>query len=182
MPELQGNYQPKNLICNFRAPDVEHYELWQHFKEWCKDNGLDICRVTLDNVAAFMKSVEGFSGLKGVSNPKQLTTAKGQVIIIQQQNSFVYSVEKPRREPIFMNWAKPKFARTISSIAAEAYVMEKARHLNRSFSYRDFLELEHNSFRKIVLRLKKKGKIIALPQRTNPRYYVLAERLKNYQR
>ena len=57
MPELQGNYQPKNLICNFRAPDVEHYELWQHFKEWCKDNGLDICRVTLDNVAAFMKSV-----------------------------------------------------------------------------------------------------------------------------
>jgi len=60
--------------------------------------------------------------------------------------------------------------------------MEKVRDLNRSFSYRDFLELEHNSFRKIVLRLKKKGKIIALPQRTNPRYYVLAERLKDYQR
>jgi hypothetical protein len=80
---------------------LEQYQLWQRFKDWTKENGLDVCRVTLNAVAAFMKAVEGSS------DPEQLKTAKGQVIIIQQQNSFVYSVEKPRREPILMNCPNP---------------------------------------------------------------------------
>ena len=177
-PEQKVEFQPKNLICNFRAPDVEHYEVWQRFKKWCKDNGLDVCNVALDQIQAFMKAVDSSS--PGVSSPKPLVTTKGQVIIIQQQNSFVYSVDKPRREPIFASCAKPAFARTISGLASEAYVMEKARDLKGSFSMRDFLEIEHDSFRKIVLRLRKKGKIVALPLRTNPRMFVLTERLAEY--
>lgn len=181
-PELQENYHPKNLICNFRAPDLEQYELWQHFKEWCKDNGLDVCRVTLDQVAAFMKAVEASSGLGGASSPKQLATAKGQVIIVQQQNSFVYSVEKPRREPYSVNCVKPKFQRTISSVLFEGYVENKARRLGGEFSYRDFMELKYDSFRRIVVRLKRKGVIIAHPQRSIPQIFILAEKLAEGER
>lgn len=104
----------------------------------------------------------------------------GQVINQQFNNTFLYQVSKPRREPIQMNCAKSAFQRTITSSAFEAYVLEKAREISREFSYRDFLELNHNSFRRIVLRLKRKGKIIANPQRTNPRFYILAERLSDY--
>lgn len=164
----------KNLICNFRAPNLEFYGIWQEFKQWCKDNGLDVCRVTLSNIASFMKAVES------IPDPEQMITAKGQVNIIQQQNTFVYPVGKPRREPIRLNCSKPEFSGTISRAAFEAYVMEKARDLKRSFCFRDFAELNHNSFRKIILRLKKKGKIIPLPLRTNPRFYILAERLPDY--
>lgn len=109
------------------------------------------------------------------------TLATGtQIYNINQQNTFAYEPGKPRRQPLSLNCAKRQYSRTISSSAAEAYVMEKARDFNRSFSFRDFLELRHDSFRKIVSRLKKKGKIIPLPQRTNPRFFILAERLPDY--
>lgn len=119
-------------------------------------------------------------GVKGIPDPEQVITTKGQVTIIQQQNTFVYPVGKPRREPIRLNCSKPEFSGTISRAAFEAYLMEKARDLNRSFCFRDFAELKHNSFRKIILRLKRKGKIIPLPLRTNPRFYILAERIPDY--
>lgn len=166
----------KDLICNFRAPDLAHYELWQRFKRWCQDHGLDVCRVALSQIDAFMQAVEAPSKEAKV----KLTTALGQLIDIEQHNTFIYSVEKPRRVPIALDCAKPEFQRTITSRASEAYVLEKARELKRSFSYRDFLELGHVSFRKIVMRLKTRGKIVALPQRSNPRYYVLAENLQDY--
>lgn len=177
--KAEGQAVKKNLICNFRAPDKEHYELWQRFKRWCQDHGLDVCRVTLGQVDAFMAAVEAEVKTPG-STKKQLATALGQIIDIEQTNTFIYSVEKPRRVPIALDCAKPEFSRTVTSRAAEAYVMEKARELGRSFSYRDFLELGHVSFRKIVLRLKKQGKVVPLPQRTNPRFYVLAEQLQEY--
>ena len=103
-----------------------------------------------------------------------------EIIFIEQQNNFYYQVSKPRREPLKFNCAKKGFSRTISSLAAEAYVTEKARTLESSFSFRDFLELGHATFRKIVLRLKKKERIVALPKRTIPRYYILAENKANY--
>ena len=50
--------------------------------------------------------------------------------------------------------------------------------LTREFSYRDFLEIKHDAFRRIILRLRRKGKIVANPQRTVPRFYFLAERVR----
>ena len=165
--------EPKNLLCNFRAPDLAHFEIWQEYKKWCQDHGLDNCHLVLSWCDAHLKAMKGIPSKTSIITPEQ---------IINQQNQFnlYYQVQKPRREPIQMNCAKPGFQRTINSMAYEAYVMERARALNRSFSFRDFMELGHNSFRKIILRLKKKGKIVPLPQRTNPRFYVLAERLEDY--
>jgi hypothetical protein len=64
----------------------------------------------------------------------------------------------------------------------KAYVLNKARDLTREFSYRDFLELKHDAFRRIILHLRRKGKIVANPQRTIPRFYFLAERISEYTR
>lgn len=178
--------QPKNLICNFRAPDMARYQTWKDYKKWAQDNGLDICHLTLSLIDSFLKSVQGAQaatsqyngGLADGSTLSLVTPTK--VINIQQNNTFLYSVPKPRREPLALNCARPLLSRTITSRAWCAYVMEKARDLNRSFSYRDFFEIGHDLFRKCVLRLRKEGKIIALPQRTNPRFYVLSERLADY--
>ena len=101
---------------------------------------------------------------------------------IQQNNVFQYQVSKPRREPFSLDCVRPEFRRTFSSVLFEAYVLDKAREISREFSYRDFLELRHDAFRRIVLRLRRKGKIVANPQRTIPRFYFLAERINEYTR
>ena len=80
-----------------------------------------------------------------------------------------------------MNCVKPEFQRTITSILFEAYVLHKARDLNREFSFRDFIEIKHDSFRRITVRLKRKGKIVANPQRTVPRFYFLTEKIADYE-
>jgi hypothetical protein len=157
----------KNLICNFRAPNEQLFQRWKAYGEWVKENGLDICRVTLGLADSFMKGIEETTTIKSTS----------QVINIQQNNQFLYQVSKPRREPYNLICVKSEFRRTFSSVLFEAYVMEKAREINREFSYRDFLELKHDAFRRIVLRLKRKGKVMANPLRTVPRFYMLAERL-----
>ena len=38
--------QPKNLICNFRAPNLQQYQRWKAYVQWAKDNGMDVCHVT----------------------------------------------------------------------------------------------------------------------------------------
>ena len=103
-----------------------------------------------------------------------------QVINIQQNNVFQYQVSKPRREPYDLSCVKREYQKTFSSSLFEAYILNKARELTREFSYRDFLELKHDAFRRIVLRLKRKGKIVANPQRTVPRLYFLAEQFNDY--
>jgi hypothetical protein len=95
----------------------------------------------------------------------------------QQNNVFQYQVSKPRREPFSLDCVRPEFRRTFSSVLFEAYVLDKAREKSREFSYQDFLELKHGAFRRIVLRLRRKGKIVANPQRTVPRFYFLTERI-----
>ena len=159
--------QPKNLICNFRAPDLAHFQRWKTFVQWAKDNGYDVCHLTLSIVDAFLKGAE------------TATVARngGQVVNIQMQNTFLYQVKQPHREPYSLSCVKPEFRRTFSSILFEAYVLEKARTISQEFSYRDFLELKHDAFRRIVLRLKRKGRIVANPERTIPRYYYLTERV-----
>ena len=171
----QQQVQPKNLLCNFRAPDVDHYELWQRFKKWCKDNGQDVCRVTLDQIAAFMAGVDGANQAGSGSSP--VVTSSGQVINIMQQNTFVYQVSKPRREPFDLSCVKPEFRRSISSLAQDAYVMDRARRLGGEFSFHDFRELEYDLFRRIVVRLRRKGRIITYPQRSVPQIYIVSENL-----
>jgi len=166
-----------NLICNFRAPDMARFQVWKDYKKWAADHGLDVCNLTLSLIDSFLKSVQTAQYNGGHADGSTVTVATPtQVINIQQQNTFLYSVEKPRREPLVLNCARPLLSRTITSRAWCAYVMEKARDLNRSFSYRDFFEIGHNC----VLRLRKEGKIVPLPLRTNPRFYVLSERLADY--
>jgi hypothetical protein len=46
--------QSKNLICNFRAPNLEHYQRWKAYVQWAKDNGMDVCHLTLGLTDAFM--------------------------------------------------------------------------------------------------------------------------------
>ncbi|MGD6934000.1 MAG: hypothetical protein ACQCN5_07340 [Candidatus Bathyarchaeia archaeon] len=159
--------QPKNLICNFRAPNMRHYQRWKEYVQWAKDNGMDVCHITLSLVDAFMKGTEGAAEVR---NGKQ-------VINIQQTNVFQYQVGKPRREPYDLSCVKKEYQRTFSSLLLEAYILHKASDLKREFSYQDFLELKHDAFRRIILRLRRKGKIVANPQRTVPRFYYLTDRL-----
>jgi hypothetical protein len=162
--------QPKNLICNFRAPNLQEFLRWKAYVQWAKDNGMDVCHLTLSLTDSFMKGIEGAAQ---VCNGKQ-------VVNIQQNNVFQYQVSKPRREPYDLSCVRKEFQKTISTVLFEAYVLNKARDLTREFSYRDFLEIKHDAFRRIVLRLRRKDKIVANPQRTVPRFYFLAERVNEY--
>ena len=165
--QLKLEVAPKNLICNFRAPNLEEFARWKEFVQWAKDNGMDVCHLTLSLTDSFMKGVEGSAQVRGA----------GQVINIQQNNTFQYQVQKPWREPYSLDCVKPEYQRTFSSVLFETYVLNKAREMTREFSYRDFLELKHDAFRRIVLRLKQKGKVIAHPQKTHPQFYFLTEKL-----
>jgi len=158
----------KQLICNFRAPDMKHFIEWQNYKQFVKNQGLDVCRVTIGLTNAFM------SGSK-----LELPTQK-QSVVIDMKNSFNYQVVKPRRTPYSLDCVKPEFRKTFSSILFESYILQRAENLKSSFCFRDFLELKHDSFRRIIVRLKRKGLIFAHPIRTNPRFYILAKNLKNY--
>jgi hypothetical protein len=115
--------------------------------------------------------------MKGIEGAAQVRTAQ-QVVNIQQNNVFQYQVQKPKREPYSLDCVKSEYRRTFSSLLFDAYVLNKAREINREFCFRDFLELKHDAFRRIVLRLKRKCKVITIPERTIPRFYILTERLE----
>ena len=163
----------RNYICNFRAPDLEHYQTWLDFKEAVRSRGLDICYITLSLCQAWLKSIEEGTAICQITTPTQ-------VINLQQQNTFVYSVQKPRREPLPSFCTKREYPRTLRSRALQAYITEKARDMQQSFSFRDFPELGHDLFRKCILKLKKRKKILPLPPRTNPRFYILCEWIPHY--
>lgn len=150
---------------------MEQFLRWKAYVQWAKDNGMDVCHLTLSLTDAFMKGIDGVA---------QLQTGK-QVVNIQQNNVFQYQVSKPRREPYNLNCVKSEFRRTFSSILFDAYILHKARRIGREFSYRDFLELEKSTFHRIIRRLKRKGEIVTNPLRTNPRFYFLAEKIVDYQ-
>lgn len=141
------------------------------FVKEVREDGLDACRVLLGFERAYRKARRSVKGVVQLESPQQ-------VINLRQNNVFQYQVQKPKREPYSLDCVKSEFRRTFSSILFEAYVLNKAREINREFSFRDFLELKHDAFRRIVLRLKRKGRVIAHPERTIPRFYILAERLE----
>jgi len=88
--------QPKNLICNFRAPNMREYQRWRAYVQWAKNNGMDVCHLTLSLTDSFMKGIEGAAQ---VCNGKH-------VVNIQQNNVFQYQVSKPRREPYDLSCVK----------------------------------------------------------------------------
>jgi hypothetical protein len=156
----------KNYICNIRAPDKEWYQVWLDFKEEVKNLGLDNCFVALTLFKAWLKA------RKNTISVSQINTAS-QIILIYQTNAFNYNVEKPRRER-FQPDCSPNLPKcTICSKAFQAYIIEKARELNRSFSFKDYPEINHDLFRKLILELKKRGKVLPLSSRTNPRFFIL---------
>ena len=161
------------MICNFKAPDQQHFDDWKKYSRYVQDQGLDVCRVTIGMCRAFMKGEE----IATIKTPKQ-------VVNLQMNNQFMYQVSKPRRTPYSLNCIKPEFRKTFSSILFEAYVLDKARHLGGEFCFRDFLEIKYDSFRRIITRLKQKGLIIPNPLRTIPRFYIVAEFLnqKNFKK
>jgi hypothetical protein len=160
--------KPKQLICNFKAPTIEQWQKWQEFKADVKAQGLDICRVTLGFADTWLAARKGESQAAGIQGLDK-------VIHIHQKNIFQYQVQKPRRGPYSLDCVKPEFRRTFSSLLFEAYMLEKASQMKMEFSFRDFLELEHDAFRRIVMRLRRKGRVVANPLRTNPRFYFLVE-------
>lgn len=162
--------QRQNLICNFRAPTLEDYQKHKAFVIRVKHDGLDACRVLIAFEDAYLTSKKGSPGEMKFQTPTAVTN-------IQMNNTFQYQVIKPRREPYSLDCVKPEFRRTFSSVLFEFYVLQKASRINMEFSFRDFLELDHASFRRIVARLLRKGEIVKNPLRTNPQYYYLTKKL-----
>lgn len=162
-----------NFHCNFRAPDREWFQVWLEFKEFTKTRGLDICFVVLALCRAWLKA------LKDGESSCQITT-NSQIVFLYQANSFNYNVQKPRRERFQMDCSKNLPKCTLCSRAFQAYIVEKARGLDRSFSFMDFPEINHDLFRKLILELRNRQKIIALKPRTNPQFYILPEWKNRY--
>jgi hypothetical protein len=98
--------QPKSLICNFRAPNLEEFRRWKAYVQWAKDNGMDVCHLALSLTDSFMKGIEGAGQVR---NGRQVVT-------IQQNNVFQYQVSKPRREPYDVSCVKREYQKTISSV------------------------------------------------------------------
>lgn len=156
---------------SLRFPTEEEWNVHQDFTKFVKSQGLDICRVINSLERAFLSS----RGNKEVSFESDKSVFK-----IAMTNNFLYAVQEPRRVPFSLQSVKSQFRRTFSSLMVDAYIREKARGLNREFSYRDFLELEYNAFRRAIRRQKRKGLIVANPQRTTPRFFFLSEKLSDY--
>lgn len=101
-----SDIQPKNLICNFRAPNLQEYQRWKAYVQWAKDNGMDVCHLTLSLTDSSMRGIEGAAQVR---NGKQ-------GVNIQQNNVFQYQVSKPRREPYALSYVKREYQKTISSV------------------------------------------------------------------
>ena len=161
----------QNLLCNFRVQTLDDWSDWIWFKDHCKTQGLTICRPLIAFIRAFRKFSEG------IENQPELINSFPVVIQLKQQNTFVYSMEKPRRQPDLSSYIKNIFVTATSRAMADAYVLQKAQQLylerQRTFCFKDFGELRHDRFRKIIQRLKKKGELVPKEPRSCPRFYML---------
>lgn len=152
-----------------RARTKEQHQTLIRYKWWCEDNGLGICHLMISHAQADMA---------GLDEAKRLKKAGPTVINLQQQNTFVSQIERPRRspDPGLQNKEKRDISGTTYRAAFESYVLLKALHMHQSFMFRDFLEISPNHFRKIILRLKKKDLISPTEPRSCPRTYSLTSK------
>ena len=165
--------QRLNFHCNFRAPNKDWFLIWLELKETTKARGLDICYVVLSLCRAWLEALR-----KGQSTCQ--INADSQIVFLHQANTFNYNVQKPRRERFQKDCSKNLRKCTLCSMVFRAYITEKARELDRAFSFMDFTEINHDLFRKLILELKKRQKLLSLEPRTNPQFYILPEWKERY--
>lgn len=168
-------------LCNFRVQTQRDWENWIWFKNYCNDQGLTICRPLIAFIASFRKFAEGIETAKG--ERPELINAFPMLVQLKQQNTFVWSVDKPRRTPTdhsldrFANLSK-KRAITIGEYV-DSYILDKARFMwmqgQRTFCFKDFIEIQHRKFRNAMSKLKRKKEIVPCTPRTNPRFYFLTD-------
>jgi hypothetical protein len=160
----------KNFHCNFRAPDREWFDVWLRFKEKTRGLGLDICYVALSLCRIWLEEKR--------SEDSAFELKSKQIVFLTQTNNFNYNVQRPRRVPdCSKNYSKC----TICSKAFSAYILITAKDLDREFCFRDFPELEHGYFRKLILQLRQKGKVLAMHPRALPAFYILPDWRDRYQ-
>jgi hypothetical protein len=158
----------ENFHCNFRAPDQEWFDIWREFKNRTKDLGLDICFVALNLCRAWLDSQREADSALTLNSIKQ-------IVYLNQTNTFNYNVGRPRRERQQQDCSKNYNKCTLCSRAFSAYVLVTAQELDREFCFRDFSEINHDYFRKIILRLRLRGKVLAMKPRALPEFYILPE-------
>lgn len=170
----------RNLICNFRAQTEQDWEDWKWFVQWCKQSGITTCKPLIAFIRSFRRSMEGLIEGLEKKGKREILNAFPLIIALDQQNTFVYSIEKPRRQKPDLLFFRNNFrTATIPLRMRLSYVLEKARYYHkcgqRTFCFRDFAEIKHSHFRKIILRLKRNGDIIPLEPRTCPRFYRIVD-------
>lgn len=168
MSEDKESSARKNRLCNIRAPSEEWFTIWQEFEEVTKNLGLDNCFVVLSLCKCWLKAHKQKFGILEISG-------KTQIIFVSQMNQFNYNVGKPRRERFLMDCSRNYPKCTLCSRAFQSYIIEIARELGRSFCFRDFTEINHDLFRKLILELKKSHRILPMIPRSNPETYILPE-------
>lgn len=173
--EVLGN--PKRMIewdnahakgrINPRARTREQHQELLRLKYFCEDNGLSTCHVIISLVRSF---ISGWGAIKSFSKEGQPF-----IVNLQQQNTFVSQIARPRRvvDPGLLSKAKRDIRGTTYRLAFESYLLLKGLRMRRSFCFQDFFEIGANHFKKIVFRLKRKGLIVAVEPRTCPRFYKL---------
>jgi len=55
-----------------------------------------------------------------------------------------------------------------------------AREINIEFCFRDFPEINHGVFRKLILKLREEGRVLAMKPRSLPEFYILPEWVDRY--
>lgn len=155
---------------NPRARSKEQHQALLRYKYWCEDNGLDICHLIISHAQSDMAAFDTIKPIKKA----------GPIILnLQQQNTFISQVTTPRRitDPGLLSMAKRDISGTTYRLAFESLVVLKALQMQHSFCYRDFPEISHNHFKKVILRLKRKSLVSPIEPRTCPRFYRLTPKL-----
>jgi hypothetical protein len=153
-------------MLGIRAASREEHQALLRLKWWCEDNGTSTCPTIIGFAMSFIKADDVVRTLKK-DGPM--------VVNIQQQNTFVHKTERPRRD--FESFSKGGVSGTTTRVALDSLVLLKALQMPHSFCFRDFPELRPNCFRKVILRLIRRGFVARVEPRTCPRFYRLTPKL-----
>ena len=155
---------------HIRANSKEEHRQLLRIKWWCQDNGTSTCVIFIDLSRSLLEASDAVQPLKRYGSI---------VVNIQQQNTFVHTVQRFRRvaDPGLLSFSKRDISGTTYRLAFEAHIILKALQISHSFCFRDFPELSPKHFRKLILRLKRKGKVASVEPRTCPRFYRLTPKL-----
>ena len=168
MTEVKEKRQQR--VTSIRLPDDEDsILLWNRFVDIVKEDGQDVCRVVYGLAQAYVAQHDAVKeAIKLYPN--------FQTINLTQHNSFGYTVStKMRRIPYDNRVFFSSMRKTMMSVVLDAYILYKAEHVlpKPEFTYRDFMEIEHGAFRRIIRRLIQKGSVLRSPLRTYPQCYSL---------